>query len=186
MDVQNEGVLLGVIVNAILVIWNIRKTTIQNTETKKLAELTANLDDRVNRLSVSLNQEILRLNRLNDLTRGVYLSNKKLNRIIRFNSLRIGKNEMSVADYLQELSSEKLATYIVASEGSFVEMFALARVIGDADLDAQIGKMRDTLLDITFEESLEEWNTRVRHFEQSVAAVHARVYELLEKATDTV
>ena len=186
MDVQIDGVLLGVIVNAILVIWNIRKTTIQNTETKRLAEFTTQLDDRVNRLSAGLDQKIVRLNRLNDLVRGAYLSNSKLNRAFWFNEVGLGKGSDTSQHYLKVISLDELTLNFVTVEGSFVEIHALARVIGDSDLLGLIAQMRSKLPDLTNVDNSDERNKSLVEFELSVSAVLEKVYKLLEEATESI
>ena len=189
MDGQTIGfiiALIAILVNIGALAWNIRKTSLQNTETKKLAETTAQLDSRVHRLSVNLDQRIVRLNRLNDLIRGAYLSNMKLNRAFWFNEVGLGKGSDTSQHYLHIISLDELTKYHVTVEGSFVEMHALARVIGDSDLLDLIFHMRSTLPDLTKVDTVEERKKDLQDFEISVTAVHEKVYRLLAESTESI
>lgn len=184
MDVQNEGVLLGVFVNAILVIWNIRKTTIQNTETKKLAELTANLDDRVNRLSVSLNQEISRLNRLLDLVRGSYLSLSMYNSKFSFMSRAVGGSPDSIEEKPKIFTLDEMARTFVTVDGSLVEMSAIARAMNNSELESRINEFAVSIHAFQPAASVEANSESSDQFMKTTTALQEMIYRLLKDAAD--
>ena len=72
-----SGIIM-ILVNVAALVLNIHQTNIQHAETRNLAKLTAELDNRVHKLEASLDHRVTRLNRLNDLLRGIYFSNMRI------------------------------------------------------------------------------------------------------------
>ena len=188
MDSQTIGfiiTLIAILVNIGALAWNIRKTSIQNEETKKLTELTAQLDVRVHRLSAGLNQRIAHLNRLNELVRGAYFNISKLYRAFLLNEVGLGKGSDTSRHYLHVAELDELASSYVSVVGPFAEMTAIARGIGDDRLIDLILEMRLKLPDVTKAETVEERTENLQVFEFVVIEVHEKVYELLEETTET-
>ena len=183
MDNQSIGFLISLImilVNIVALFWNMRKTSLQHQKTGELAKLTSNLQNDVNRLSVSLDQEITRLERMKDLTNGVYLSAARITAKFRWGFVdpeaTAGKEEWR-AHYLEELVSSR-----VTIDGSFVEMFAIAKVIGDAKLTFLVEKYKES---VPRKENIGEakWINRMRDFESEATALHEQIYKLLQDTT---
>ena len=61
------GIVITAAVNIGVLFWNIRAISIQHQQTQKLAALTSELQNRVNRLSVDLDQSLRRLHRAREL-----------------------------------------------------------------------------------------------------------------------
>ena len=174
--------LIAVVVNIGALLWNIRETDIQNTETKKLAELTANLDDRVNRLSVSLNQEIAHLNRMLDLVRGSYLSLSIYSKKLSFMSHAVGEIPDAVEDKPKIFTLDEMARTYVTFDGSIVEMHAIARAMDNAELESQINDYFNCVHAFDPAISVEENRKRGDKFFKATTALQEMVYRLLKDA----
>ena len=173
----------GILVNAVLVIWSIKKVSVQSNETRKLAELTAQLEHRVHRLSVGLSQEISRLNRVRDLTNNVYLACSKSS----FLSSMAFKSPRAVVENIENSSPgftlEDSAVIRITVNGSLVEMIALGDVIDNAELKSLIEKFRQNVTDLSNSASLDELSKQDKKLARSAIALHKQVYMLLQETT---
>ena len=129
-DIQTFHIVATLIINAVAVIWCIRETFVRHKQTKELQASNANLQSEVHRLSVNLNQEIVRLNRINELIRGMYPSTARL----RYKTGLQAKNKNSREQNSTHISIDDIADWLVTFEGSTLEMRAIANVIHDTEL----------------------------------------------------
>jgi hypothetical protein len=183
MDNQSLGVVGTFIINAVAIIWCIRETFVRHGQTKELQDSNARLQSEVNRLSVNLNQEITRLNRINELTRGVYLSSARLH--FKYALLAKFEDADSVSRNEEIYSVDDYVNFLTTVEGSTLEMRAIAKVIGDSDLVALINQLREGVSTYSMNESQGEFFQRLDDFGQHATRLYETVYRLLEAATDT-
>ena len=182
MGPETIAILVATFVNAVLAIWNVIHAVLQFRERRKIAEIEGNLESQVNRLSVGLNQEITRLNRLKDLTNGVYLSAARITAKYRWSyvdpSATAGK-ETWRDQYLEELVESR-----VTVDGSFVEMVAIGNVINDSELSSLVEKLRQS---VPRKEnfSTDEWDAHMKCFETAATALHEKIQKLLEITINT-
>lgn len=184
MDAQTFGFLISliaVLLNIIVLYWNMRKTDLQHKKTEELAALTANLETQVHRLSVGLNQEISRLNRMKDLTNGVYLAAAKITAKYRW--AFVDPSATAGKDTWRDQYLEELVVSRVTVDGSFVEMVAIANVVSDLKLSSLLVEYK---LSVPRKEyvSSDEWESRMKGFETSATALHEQIYLLLQKITN--
>ncbi len=182
IDVQTFVIGLGLIVNAIAVGWNIIETHKLHEQAISLQVSNSNLQSEVNRLSVHLNQEIVRLNRLNELTRGMYLSALRRNQKLQLIASDPTKNAMAriaTDEFLNEMTDTAVTFHV-----STIEMKAIANVVGDSELLSLIEKLRTSAPTFDMSESDEARWKRLRVFGEHATALMEKVYQLLEEATD--
>ncbi len=187
MDGQTIGfiiALIAILVNIGALAWNIHKTSIQNSETKRLAELTANLDHRVNRLSVSLNQEIAHLNRILDLVRGAYLSLSIYSKKFSFMSHAVGESPDKTEDKPKIFTLDEMALTYVTFDGAIVEMHAIARAMNNRELESQINDFANCVHAFDPAISVEENQIRDNEFVKATTALQEKIYRLLKDAAD--
>lgn len=172
-----------ILVNIGALAWNIHQTNIQKAETKILAELTAQLDDRVNRLSANLDQRIHRLNRLIELVTGAFQSAYKLNQ--RMQQAYEKEAGVSYAEGFASgnLSIEEIIAHNVNVETLFIEVIAIARVTGDEELLSRTEQFAQSLPVPEKTTSDEDWLAGLGEFRSAAIAMHERTYQLLEEAT---
>lgn len=183
-DIQTLVIVGGLIINAVAVGWNIIETVRLHKQAKALQESNAKLQSEVNRLSVHLNQEITRLNRINDLTRGLYLSTLRLRYRTRLEFLDKGKDSSEISSS-RDYWNEEFTSWVVTFEGSMLEMRAIAKVINDEELLLLIQTLRKSMPSVHPGQTEEVWVETLTVFCNNATAVHERVYRLLEKATDS-
>ena len=184
MESETIAVLAAVVINVVAVGWNIRETFVLHRQTKELQESNATLQSEVHRLSVHLNQEITRLNRVNDLTRGIYLSTLRLRYRTRLEFL--GKGEDSERNgSSRDYWNEEFTSWVVTFEGSMIEMRAIANVIDDEELSLLIQTLWKSVPSVDPGQTEEVWVDTLTVFCTNAKAVLEKVYRLLEKATDS-
>jgi hypothetical protein len=174
----------AVVVNIAALVWNIRQTSINHVETEKLAKLAANLDERINRLSVSLNQEIAHLNRILDLVRGTYLSLSIYSKKFTFMSHAVGGNPREAEEKPKIYTLDEMAQTYVTFDGSLVEMLAIARSMDNAELESQINDFATCVHAFDPALSIEENKKRDDRFFKATSAIQEMIYRLLQDATD--
>ena len=184
MGSEAIGVLAAVIVNAVAILWNIRQTHLQKMETENLAALTAQLDDRVNRLAVSLNQEIAHLNRILDLVRGSYLSLSIYSKKLSFASHAVGESPDTVENKPKIFTLDEMARTYVTFDGSIVEMHAIARAMNNAELESQINDFASCVHAFDPAIPVEENRKLGDQFFKSTTALQEMIYRLLKDAAD--
>lgn len=173
-DTQTLVIGLGLIVNVVAVGWNIIKTS-------RLQESNVKLQSKVNRLSVHLSQEIARLNRINELTRGMYLSCARLS--YKYGFIFKFRNENSSGREVEDISIDELSNVLITLEGSTIEMRAIATTISDAELLDLINKLRNSVPSFDNEKSRDEWFDSLKEFEKHATTLLEKVYKLLKAAT---
>lgn len=158
------------IVAVLTAVWNIIVWYRQRNETRELTKLTSDLEHKVHRLSVSLDQKVYRLNRVRDL---------------------VGEL-MRVAYGLRQVDrdhQEKL-NLAVQREISLPELAALVAVINDKELETAFDDLGKNQTDPIWPSM---WNKKEYDFaladkllmDQNVYTkiIHKRVLELLEETT---
>ena len=184
MDIETIVIGGALIINAVGTTWSIVETSKLHKQAEELQESNANLQSEVNRLSTHLNQEIVRLNRLNELARGLYLSSARLNFKYRLSAALKGKDSQT---FLSEVATiDEITDVLITVKGSIIEMTAIATVIGDDNLLSLISELESYLPDYNAELSQDEWFKKLSNFENNVTALHEKVYSLLQAATETV
>ena len=183
IDIQTLIIVGGLVVNAIAVIWNIVETFRLHKQTKELQESNAKLQSEVNRLSVHMNQEIIRLNRVNELTRDMYRNVSRLHHKLDLSVDNEGADKLNVLamDELLNEAADSLVTY----HSSHLEMKAIATVIGDPELLERIDELRSNVLIFDPKESKAARQKCQRAFRKHTSAVHEKVYELLQEVSDS-
>ena len=183
MDSQTIGVVATFMINAVAIIWCIRETFVRHRQTQELQKSNATLQGEVHKLSVHLNQEIVRLNRLNNLTTELYQSVARQS--YRF-GLTIGSRSKDASrGIVNDNFINEISDCIATLEGSILEMKAIAIVIGDSELPSLINELRAKVPTFDVEESRDKWLKRQITFGQQATAVHEKVYKLLQEVTDT-
>ena len=177
-----SGIIM-ILVNVAALAWNIHQTSMQNTETKKLTVLTAELDDRVNRLAANLDQRVSRLNRQNELVSRVFQSSLTLNQRMQ-QGKEMDKGVQDTEGFeAGSVSIEEITVLNVNVETLGIEMIAIARASGDGELLSLTNQYWQTM---PFPEQFtthEDWLERLAAFRSAAITLHERVYQLLEKAT---
>ena len=182
IEIEPSVLLGGLIVNAVAVAWSIRETFVLNGQTRELQKSNAKLQSEVHRLSVHLNQEIVRLNWINELARGMYLSSMSLR--YKAGMLNADKGNDSDKTSSVSISNDEITSWLVTVEGSIIEMRAIANVINDADLLLLIKGLRNSVPRYR-EESQQIWLSDLEEIGKNATALHEKVYRLLEKATNS-
>ncbi|MYD08546.1 MAG: hypothetical protein F4X02_00755 [Chloroflexi bacterium] len=182
MDSQALGIVATIVINSVAIAWTIRETFVRHGQTKELQESNARLQNEVHRLSVHLNQEIVRLNRLNDLTTDLYRRIAREN--YRFGILFPGQRKGKTGGIATDSLINELSDCLSVLEGSIAEMKAIAKVIGDAELLSLIDEFRLGVPNFDTDESMEQWLNRQNEFGRRATAVHEKVYKLLQAATE--
>ena len=182
MDNETIAVVAAVVINVVAVAWNIRVTFVLHRQTKELQVSNAKLQSEVNRLSVHLNQEITRLNRIIELTREMYLSSARLG---HKRTLSANVGEVSSDRTNTNSSDDELIDFRLTVDSSTIEMQAIANVIGDLELQVRIGLLseRARSINLTALESPEEWFQQVSDFGKLVTDVQEQVYRRLQDVT---
>ena len=181
MEVEPIVLLGALVVNALAVGWSIRETFVLNGQTKELQKSSAKLRSEVERLSVHLNQEIVRLNRLNELTRGLYLSSARL--IFKHALSTSGDNEDAHNSSGATYTDDEIVNFFVTFEGSLIEMKAIAVVIGDSDLVSLIETTRTSMPPMDSKSEKDEFYKKVHEFGNHATALHVKAYTLLQEVT---
>ncbi len=181
IDIQTLVIVGGLIVNAVAVFWNIIETSKLHKQTKELQESNAKLQSEVNRLSVHLNQEITRLNRLNELTRGMYLSSARLNhKYMLMKTVGVGE---VIKSKMGNVSVDEFADFLITFKGSIIEMRAIANVIGDPELQSLVEQIHSNVpVDAMKEPELSRES--LNKFEKSATDLLEKIYSLLQAATE--
>lgn len=177
-DIQPIIIVGGLVINAIAVFWNIYKTSVLHKQTSDLQQSNANLQSEVNRLTLHLNQEIIRLNRILELTRGMYLS-----------ATGFG-HKLAMAKWIQDgidrsVSPDEHVNFFITVDGSIVELRAIVNAIGDSDLQNLVEDLVHSVPSLDIEKEAEAWFKNVVQFGRLTTNVQEKVYRLLQKATDT-
>ncbi|MDE2637485.1 MAG: hypothetical protein OXI30_14070 [Chloroflexota bacterium] len=188
MDNETIAVVAAVLINVVAVGWNIRETFVLHRQTKELQASNANLQNEVNRLSVHLNQEINRLNRMNELTRDLYIS--ILRTRFKWDLVRLQNGESTDrASVLNDSWTEEFTSMFVAFEGSILEMRAIANVIGDEELLIFIQTLRNSapIFDGNDVHPTDDnaWKNQINEFCNNATALHEKVFRLLEEVTES-
>ncbi len=183
MDSQALGIVATIIINSVAIGWTIRETFVRHGQTKELQESNAKLQGEVNRLSVNLNQEITRLNRINELTRGMYLSCARLS--YKYGFVFKFRDEDSTEQVFEDISIDELSNVLITLEGSTIEMRAIASTICDTELLELINNLRYNVPTFDNEKSRDEWFDSLKEFEKHATALLEKVYKLLQAATES-
>lgn len=183
MEIETLSIWIATGVNVCVAVWNVVQTIIQFWQRKKMAEIESNLERQVHRLSVHLNQEIIRLNRINELMRGMYLSVSRQNHKIQLIASDRAKDAISRMGS-DEFRNEMTDTAVTLG-GSYIEMKAIANVIGDSELLSLIEKLTKCVIEFDLKESAEARRKRHREFGQQATAVLEKVYTMLQEVVDS-
>lgn len=181
IEIQTVVIVGGLIVNAIAVVWNIIETFRLHKQTNELQESNARLQTEVHRLSVHLNQEIVRLNRINQLTKDLYESSAGL--IFKHALATSGDDDESNNSNAATYSDEEIVNFFVTFEGSLVEMKAIATIIGDAELMSLIEKTRESMPNLDPKASKADFYEGIHEFGNHATALHLKTYTLLQEVT---
>lgn len=182
MDNQSVVMLAAVVINVVAVGWNIRETFVLHRQSKELQKSNANLQNEVHRLSVHLNQEIIRLERINELTRGMYLSWQKIYQKYRL-MIEVGVDDI-VRSKIGEVSVDEFADFLVTVKGSVIEMRAIATVIGDAELRSLVEHVSSSVPAAALKDP-DQSRESLDKFEKSVTNLLAKAYRMLQEVTET-
>jgi len=163
---------MGGIGNAIAFLFARIELRAQRKETRQLAELTSDLDHKVHRLSVDLDQRMYRITRVRDLITGLM--------------------HVSVGLRQKSRPHSDMLELAIKREMTMPELTALINVINDAELSKLYKELEQILLDPiwplmwnqkeydlgTADELIMAQNTRIKF-------MHERILELLEEAIQT-
>ncbi len=178
MDGETVAIVGALIINAIATGWSIRETSVLHSQTNELQQSNAKLQSEVNRLSVHLNQEIIRLNRILELTRGMYLSATGFgHKLAMAKWIKDGTN--------RSVSPDEHVNFFITVDGSIVELRAIVNAIGDSDLQDLVEELAHNVPRLDLEKEAEAWFKSVVQFGRLTTNVQEKVYRLLQKATDT-
>lgn len=180
MDSQALGIVATIIINSVAIGWTIRETFVRHGQTKELQESNAKLQSEVHRLSVHLNQEIVRLNRLNELTRDMYVNCARLNHQFSLRR-KVGVDDIKLGG-LENKSVDEVAEFLISVRGSIIEMRAIANVIGDPELQSLVEQMRSHI-PVEMAEDPDKSSKLLDEFGKSATELLEKVYRLLQAAT---
>ena len=181
MDGQTIAIVGALIINAIATGWNIYKTTLVHKQTEELQDANAKLQSEVHRLSVHLNQEISRLERLNELARGMYLSYARINH--KYGLMKSVGVKSILDNKMANVSIDEFADFLITVKGSIMEMRAIANVIGDSELQSLVEQMQNSI-PVGIAEEPEQSRKYVAKLEESATELLEKVYRLLQSATE--